>query len=201
MGVVSETETSGRTVSSRVSSYRLSEVAKQEMAQLAPAALLAHLLMAPLPPLTGNRVRAALLRAAGFQIGRGTLIFGPIRFTGARDPASRVRIGSGVVINIGCLLDVGAEITIGNRVGIGQDVIIMTNRHRIGSHSQRLGSLESLPVRIDDGAWLSTRALVLPGITIGAGAVVAAGAVVTRSVPPDVLVAGTPARVVRRLPE
>jgi len=55
------------------------------------------------------------------------------------------------------------------------------------------------PVLIERGAWICARALILPGVTVGARSVVAAGAVVTRSVPPDVVVAGNPAKVVRRL--
>jgi hypothetical protein len=55
------------------------------------------------------------------------------------------------------------------------------------------------PVRIGDGSWLGARAMVLPGVTIGKRVVVAAGSVVTRDVPDDVLVAGNPARVVRAL--
>jgi tetrahydrodipicolinate N-succinyltransferase len=55
------------------------------------------------------------------------------------------------------------------------------------------------PVRIGDGTWLGARAMVLPGVTIGKRVLVAAGAVVTRDVPDDVLVAGNPARVVRSL--
>jgi len=53
---------------------------------------------------------------------------------------------------------------------------------------------------VGDGAWIATRAVVLPGVTIGEGAVVAAGAVVTRSVAPHTMVGGVPARVLRDLP-
>jgi maltose O-acetyltransferase len=191
-----------RTLIDRASEQRrrLLAVARGETAQIAPAVTLARLAMAPLPPFTANRVRTALLRAAGMTIGRGTMIFGPIRFSGTPHPAAHVTIGQDVIINIGCLLDAAAHIHIGDRVGIGQHVMILTNRHRIGPHGRRLGGLEALPVHIGDGAWLSTRAVVLPGITVGDGAVVAAGAVVTRPVPPDPLVAGVPARVVRELP-
>lgn len=179
---------------------RLMATARHETAQLSVRTGLARAAMAPLPHFTGNRLRATLLRAAGFRIGHGTLIFGPIRFSGTPDPAAHVTIGALAIINIGCLLDAAADIRIGDRVGIGQEVMILTNRHRIGPHGQRLGPLEALPVHIGDGAWLSTRAVVLPGVTVGDGAVVGAGAVVTRSVAPDTLVAGVPARVIRKLP-
>jgi len=55
-------------------------------------------------------------------------------------------------------------------------------------------------VSVEDGAWIAARVTVLPGVTIGRGSVVAAGAVVTRDVPPNCLVAGVPARVLRELP-
>jgi maltose O-acetyltransferase len=56
------------------------------------------------------------------------------------------------------------------------------------------------PVSIEDGAWIAARVTILPGVTIGRGTVVAAGAVVTRDVPPNTLAAGVPARVKRELP-
>ena len=59
--------------------------------------------------------------------------------------------------------------------------------------------MDPKPVRIGDGAWLASRAVVLPGVTVGEGAIVAAGAVVTRSVEPHTLVGGVPARLIRHL--
>jgi acetyltransferase-like isoleucine patch superfamily enzyme len=61
-------------------------------------------------------------------------------------------------------------------------------------------SVVARPVVVEDGAWIGMAALILPGVRIGAGAVVSAGAVVTSDVPPDTLVAGNPAAVVRSLP-
>jgi maltose O-acetyltransferase len=67
------------------------------------------------------------------------------------------------------------------------------------SHGMEGQAPEARPVVIGDGTWVGTRAIVLPGVTIGSRAVVAAGSVVTRDVPDEVLVAGNPARVVREL--
>jgi acetyltransferase-like isoleucine patch superfamily enzyme len=77
---------------------------------------------------------------------------------------------------------------------------VLTTTHDIGPHEQRCHGSRSEPVTIGDGAWIGTRALILPGVHVGAGCVVAAGAVVTDSVPPDSLVGGVPAKVLRTLP-
>ena len=66
----------------------------------------------------------------------------------------------------------------------------------MGSAQRRAGELTTLPVTIDDGAWIGARSTILPGITIGAGAIISAGAVVNKDVPPNTVVAGSPARVV-----
>jgi acetyltransferase-like isoleucine patch superfamily enzyme len=75
----------------------------------------------------------------------------------------------------------------------------LTVDHEIGPSEHRCTNPVMAPIAIGDGAWLASRVLVLPGVTVGKGAVVAAGAVVTRDVAPDTLVAGVPARFVRNL--
>ena len=74
----------------------------------------------------------------------------------------------------------------------------MTNTHKLGTAEQRATDLIAHPIAIGDGAWLGARCTVLPGVTVGAGAVVAAGSVVTKDVPPNALAAGVPA-VVKRM--
>jgi maltose O-acetyltransferase len=102
------------------------------------------------------------------------------------------------VINYGCLLD-GRRypITIGSDVSIGPEVAILTLGHdpRSPEFADRGG-----PVTIGDHAWIGFRAIVLPGVSIGEGAVVGAGAVVSRDVPPFTIVAGNPARPIGRRP-
>jgi maltose O-acetyltransferase len=77
--------------------------------------------------------------------------------------------------------------------------MILTNSHRIAASGRRAGALDARPVTIEAGAWLSTRCTILPGVTVGRGAVVAAGAVVTTAVPANVLVGGVPAQIIREL--
>jgi acetyltransferase-like isoleucine patch superfamily enzyme len=106
----------------------------------------------------------------------------------------KIHIGNRVVINFGCLLD-GRRypIHIGNDVSIGPEAAILT----LGHDPQSIDfSLRGGAVQIGDRAWIGYRAIVLPGVSVGEGAVVAAGSVVTRDVPAFTVVAGSPARVI-----
>lgn len=163
--------------------------------------LLAQFFLAPLPLYAGSRLRAAVLRLAGFQIGAGTVFWGRPTITGSGNLYRRLIIGRECWINAGCFFDLGERITIGDRVAFGQQVMLLTNAHEIAGPGRRAGNLFPRPITIHDGAWVSTRATVLPGVTIGSGAVVAAGAVVTRDVPANTMVGGIPARPMRNLEE
>lgn len=110
-------------------------------------------------------------------------------------------MGAGTVANRGCTIELNDRVDIGRDVAIGHDVLILTATHRIGRSTRRAGRLVTAPVMIGDGVWIGARAVVLPGVSVGKGAVVAAGSVVVEDVPADALVSGTPATVtVRRLP-
>lgn len=172
---------------------------REELYGLHVPFFLARLALAILPPYVGSRLRVAVLRLAGFQLGRGTVLWGTPLITGSGALHTRLAVGESCWINIGCLFDVGDEITIGQSVSIGQRAMILTTSHAIGDAARRAGPLTTAPVRIDDGAWIGAHATILPGVTIGAGAVVAAGAVVTKSVAPNQLVAGVPAKPLRTL--
>ena len=102
-----------------------------------------------------------------------------------------ITIGSHTLINPGCTLDGRGRLTIGNQVDIAMQVAILTMGHDV--QAPHYGVKEG-PVVIDDRACIYTRALVLPGVHIGEGAVVAAGSVVTKDVPPYTIVAGAPAK-------
>lgn len=113
-----------------------------------------------------------------------------------------VRIGRDVFVGFQIELDTNYSelIEIGSHVTISHRCIIAS--HMATSVDTPLKALypgTSAPVRIGDGAWLCTGAIVLPGVTIGENAVVAAGAVVSRDVAPNTLVAGVPARPIKTL--
>lgn len=154
-----------------------------------------------LPPLVGNRLRTELLRAAGIAIGRGTTIGGAFHVHGGGRPATKISIGRDCWINDSCTFDASAPITVGDRVAIAQSVMILTNSHVRGPSESRAGAVVGLPVHIEDGAWIGACSTVLPGVTIGRGAIVAAGAVVANDVSPDTMVGGVPARLITTLDE
>jgi putative colanic acid biosynthesis acetyltransferase WcaF len=103
-------------------------------------------------------------------------------------------IGEYCTIGDTCFLDGRESITIGDSVNIGSHVSIYTRQHDVDSSDF---AESGGPVRIGRYAWLGSHCVVLPEVTIGEGAVVAAGAVVTRDVAPYAMVAGVPARFVR----
>ena len=106
----------------------------------------------------------------------------------------KIILGDHCVINRDVLLDGrGGPLTIGNNVDIAQEVVIWTLGHDIHDDFHRD---KGAPVTIEDYAWIGHRAIIMPGVTIGHGAVVAAGAVVTKNVPAMSIVAGVPAKVI-----
>lgn len=109
-----------------------------------------------------------------------------------RDAGAVIQIGAGSFINH------RSEIVAHERVTIGRDCLLAWDVQVLDSdsHSVDDGTVTA-PVQIGDRVWIGCRATVLKGVTIGDGAVIAAGAVVSRDVPPRALVAGNPARVVR----
>lgn len=178
---------------------KLQRLWQEEIAGFHFRLAVAQALLAALPPHVGSRLRPALLRAAGFRIGPGTVMWGTPTITGHGDIYRRLTVGRACWFNIGVLINLGADVTVGDRVALGHEVMILTDTHPIAGSERRAGPLFARPVSIGDGAWLGSRVLVLPGVAIGAGAVVAAGAVVTNDVPPDILVGGVPARMLREL--
>jgi acetyltransferase-like isoleucine patch superfamily enzyme len=108
-----------------------------------------------------------------------------------------LRIGDRTFINSGVSICAQRSVTIGEGCAIGNYTLIMdTDFHAVEDYRKQ-GEAE--PVVIEEGVWLAARVTVLKGVRIGRGAVVAAGAVVTRDVPPHTLVGGVPARVIRSL--
>lgn len=105
----------------------------------------------------------------------------------------RLQVGTGSIVGMWSILDARHGITIGAQVNISSEVVIWTAQH--DPHSDVFAGTGG-PVVIGDHAWIASRATVLPGVTIGRGAVVAAGSVVTKDVPPLSIVGGVPARVI-----
>ena len=132
-------------------------------------------------------VRHGILRFLGLRLGRNSVIY---MGTEIRRP-SGILIGSQTIIGHSCVLDGRGGLRIGSNVNFSSEVMIWTAQHDPQSPSFET---RFAPVVIEDYAWLSCRTVILPGVTIGKGAVVAAGAVVTKSVDPYTVVGGVPAK-------
>lgn len=170
---------------------RLISTLREEFAGLHPRLLLARLLCAGLPNMVGNRLRAYFLRAVGFQIGRGCMMYAMPRITGDGPIRQRLKIGQHCQFNVGCLFDLADSITIGDGVGVGHEVLFLTASHVIGSRDRRAGALTTAPITIGDGVWIGSRCVILPGVTVGAGSVIGVGSIVSSDVPPLTLIKGT----------
>jgi acetyltransferase-like isoleucine patch superfamily enzyme len=161
-----------------------------------------------------GRIHAAILRLRGARIGPKTSIGKRLSVVHAKALrlGSRVEIehdvflktisgtltvGDFTFIGRGCEIDVAASVTIGSHTLLAPNVFITdhTHNHRKGQRLDEQGSRVA-PVVIGSDAWIGAHAVVLPGVTVGDGAIIGAGAVVTKDVAPFAIVAGVPARVI-----
>ncbi len=117
----------------------------------------------------------------------------------ACDYGKNIRLGQRAFINYNCVFLDCALIEIGDDLQMAPAVQLYTALHPLDAAARRSGLESARPIRIGNDVWIGGGAIVLPGVTIGDRSVVAAGSVVTRDVPPDTLVAGNPARPLRRL--
>jgi acetyltransferase-like isoleucine patch superfamily enzyme len=144
-------------------------------------------------------------------VGAHTVIDGELL---VHDYGGTIVVGESCYVGPGTRIWSGDQLTIGDHVFIAHNVTITdTNAHQLdagerASHYQRTvvearpfekGSIETAPVRIGDHAWINFNVAILKGVTIGEGAIIGAGSLVTKDVPPYVLCAGNPARVIRAL--
>ncbi len=111
----------------------------------------------------------------------------------------KLEIGEGTYINYGCSIGAMQLIRIGPHCNIGSHVIMMDNDFHRMEPERRDELPPSAPIVLEENVWLGVRAIILRGVTVGAGSVVAAGSVVSRDVPPRTLVGGIPARAIRQL--
>jgi maltose O-acetyltransferase len=149
-----------------------------------------------------DRGRRVVLSLAGVDIRGRARIWGPlmIRPIGG---ASRIAIGDGSFVNTNVHFGLGADgrVTIGRNVLIGPGTSFETSSHGLTFVPGRGRCDMTKPIVIADEAWIGIGAIVLGGVTIGRGAVVAAGALVKDDVPPGTIVGGVPARVLGVVPD
>ncbi|CVL07518.1 acetyltransferase [Fusarium proliferatum] len=121
----------------------------------------------------------------------------PIRI----DYGTNIKVGSNVFINFNCTILDTCQVTIGSRTLIGPNVSFFSGTHpldpelRNGTNGPELGGT----ITVGEDCWIAGNVTILPGITIGAGSTVGAGSVVTKDVPPYHVVAGNPAKIIRKL--
>lgn len=112
-----------------------------------------------------------------------------------------ISLGSNVFIHHGCEMDAtNGKIVIGSSVSIGQDCLILTTNHIFNDHKKPIrlqGILTEQNVEIGDDVWIGARATILPNVKINRGAIIAAGAVVTKNVEPYSIVGGVPAKHIK----
>ena len=142
----------------------------------------------------GAERHGLLLELLG-ELGEGSEIKPPLRC----DYGFRIRVGARTFVNYGLVaLDV-ASIAIADDVQIGPNVQLLTPTHPIDPDARRAKWEAAEPIAIEANVWLGGGVIVLPGVTIGENTVVGAGSIVTKDLPPNVVAAGNPARVVRSL--
>lgn len=144
---------------------------------------------------THDEIVSIFSEITGKQVDRSFGLFPPF-YT---EFGLNITVGKNVFINAGCQFQDHGGIVLEDGVLIGHNTVIATLNH--DQDFRRRSSLIPKPVRICREVWIGAGCVICPGVTVGEHSIVAAGAVVTKDVPPDVVVAGVPARVIKRLPE
>jgi maltose O-acetyltransferase len=150
-----------------------------------------------LPPTRLFVLRNFFLKIAGIKLGRN------VRFCGRSWIYGRgtLLISHDTWISPGAIIFTNESVTIkiGARCDIGPDVEFITGSHDIGTSLRRAGNGYAKAITVDDGVWIGAKSIILGGVTIGSGSIIAAGSLVRFDVPPNSLVAGVPAVIKRSL--
>jgi len=148
-----------------------------------------------------NRQRYKLLRLAGAKFTGKAIIFGPLNIT-PYSGIKNISFGENVFLNTEIRFGVpNAKVVIGDYCAIGPRVSFETTGHGLFyEHGNPRGSIYR-DIEIKEGVWIGANVTILGGVTIGEGSVIAAGAVVTKNIPPYTLAGGIPARIIRNLKE
>jgi acetyltransferase-like isoleucine patch superfamily enzyme len=141
-----------------------------------------------------DEIRSLFSELIGKKVDDSFLLIPPFYTAGGNE----IRVGRNVFVNQNCTFyDLGG-LDIANDVMIGPNVSLITAGHPLDP-SQRRAVTIGKPIAIERNVWIAAGVTVIGGVTVGENSVVAAGSVVTRDVPPNTLVGGNPARVIRRI--
>lgn len=168
------------------------DVTKQSSEELALAERQAQLVFKFNQTMPGTQEYRRLMSVIFPTIGDGSRVATPL--SGVR--FHMVSIGSNVVIMPGCLMMAAGGITIDDGAMIAANVQLISNNHDLYERQV----ITCKPIHIGKKAWIGAGATILPGVTVGDNAVVGAASVVTKDVPADTIVAGNPARIIKRIP-
>ena len=144
---------------------------------------------------TAEEIRQLFSKLIGKPVDESFGMFPPF-YT---DCGKNITVGKNVFINTGCRFQDQGGIRIGNDVLIGHNVVLATLNHDFAPYNR--ATMHPAPVHIEDRVWIGANATVVPGVTIGENSIVAAGAVVTKDVPPNTIVGGVPAKVLKKIDE
>lgn len=141
-----------------------------------------------------EEIRRLMEKLTGKPIDETFCLFPPF-YT---DCGKNLSIGKQVFLNSGCKFQDQGGITIGDGTQIGHNVVLATLNHSLNPAKRK--DVIPAPIHIGRDVWIGANAVILPGVTIGDGAVIAAGAVVTKNVPENTVAGGVPARVIKTIP-
>lgn len=144
--------------------------------------------------LSPHQLRVFILSLLGADVCRGAVLYHGLEVRSPRN----LHLGANTSIGDSCTLDARGGLWVGECVNLSTGVQVWTLQH---DYRDQGFATVAKSVRIEDYAWLSARSIIIPGVTVGRGAVVAAGAVVVKDVPPLAVVAGNPARQVGSRPD
>ena len=142
---------------------------------------------------TPEEIRELFSELIGLKIDRSFELFPPFY----ADYGQNIKVGRNVFINSGCCFQDQGGIEIGDNALIGQQVVIATINHDLNPEMR--ANMLPAPVKIGNSVWVGAHATILAGVPVGNNSIVAAGAVVTKDVPENVVVAGVPAKIIKRI--
>jgi acetyltransferase-like isoleucine patch superfamily enzyme len=143
-----------------------------------------------------NRIKSFYLRLQGSNVGKKVVYYPNIKI----NPAFNITIGDNVDFAWGVLITTGGGVFIGDRTLVGYGTKIFSSNHVIPLRREKIfysGHDKSKPVKIGCDVWIGANCVILPGVSVGEGAVIAAGSIVTKSVDPFTVVGGNPAKLIK----